>query len=472
MKHKKLLLSLFLALFFILSCNESEFSSKKPKYIFFFIGDGMGLAHVNLTEAYLSSLDDSIGVEKLSMNQFPVFGMSTTFAENRYITGSAAAGTALATGFKTSINTISLKSNHIDTLYSIAYYAKKSGMKIGIMSSVGINHATPAVFYAHQQYRNQYYEIAVQLAKSGFDLFGGGGFIEPTGKDKNLYNAYQLAIDSGYQIIFDNEKLKNATNTNKKTMLVSPVILDNAEFPYAIDQKKGFFTLADFTSKAIELLDNKNGFFMMVEGGKIDWASHSNDAATLIQEVIDFDNAVKVAYEFYKKHPDETLIIVTADHETGGLTVGWNDMHYESNFPILQNQKSSVGVISDSINEFLKTEKNVTIDDIIAFGATYFDIQKETLNENELKLLQNAYSEYINPTKENEGLYEKNNYIADTWIKIFDQRAGIGWASHSHTGVPVPVYSIGVGSELFDGSYDNTDIPRKIAEIIGVKIQD
>ncbi|MBN2893662.1 MAG: alkaline phosphatase [Bacteroidales bacterium] len=466
----KLYITAIILVLFFAGCKQTDINpqNKKAKYVFFFIGDGMGLAHVNLTEAYLSSLDSVIGIQKLTMSEFPVFGMATTFAENRYITGSAAAGTALATGFKTSIGTIGLKSNHTDTIFSIAYYAKQNGMKVGILSSVGINHATPAAFYAHQSKRNQYYEIALQLAKSNFDVFAGGGFIDPKGKNDSLPTAYKITENKGYKIAKSTEDFNNLNSDDSKVMLVSPVLLSEAELPYYIDQPDDFYTLADYTKKSIELLDNKNGFFMMVEGGKIDWAAHANDGATVVQEVIDFDNAVKVAYDFYLLHPDETLIVVTADHETGGLAVGWDGMHYESNFAILKDQKYSLGVISDSINYFLNSHKNITFDNVLSFGEKYLSMG--SLTNKETNQLLSAYNEFLETEVEEDFLYENINILAYTWIEIFNQRAGIGWTSHSHTGLPVPVRAIGAGSELFDGYYDNTDIPKKIAEAIGIKM--
>ncbi len=461
-------LTMFLLLSFPLD-NFSQSQDNKPKYVFFLIGDGMGMSHINLTEAYLSQLDNEIGVKKLTLSSFPVVGLSTTYAETRYVTGSAAAGTALATGFKTSIGTISLKSNHKDTLFSIAYYAKKKGMKIGILSSVGINHATPAVFYAHQQKRSQYYEIALQLYKSNFDFFGGGGFIDYKGENNTLESVYDITEKYGYVVSNNVNEIMSFKDKDKKYLCYSPDILSQAEFPYAIDQKEGFFNLADFTKKAIELLFSDNGFFMMVEGGKIDWAAHDNDATTIIYEILDFDEVVKVAYDFYLLHPDETLIVVTADHETGGVSIGCDKQGYDTFLKLLFNQKMSLSTFSDTLNNLFVAGKINSFENVLDIGENYLLIEKKSLDKAELQKLETAFEQFnANKTEITKGLYESNNPIAIAWIEILNDRAGVGWTSHSHSGTPVPVFAIGVGSEEFEGYFDNTDIPRKIAKLLGI----
>lgn len=468
---KKIYFIAIIAILFFASCHQSEQNSKpkKAKYVFYFIGDGMGMSHVNLTQAYIAARKDEIGVDNLIMTQFPVYGMATTFAEDRYITGSAAAGTALATGHKTSIGTIGMKSNHTDNLNSIAYYAKQSGMKIGILSSVGINHATPAAFYAHQPKRSNYYEIALELSESNFDFFGGGGFINPKGRNDSLPDIYEITKKNGYSILRTNAEFQNLTPSAEKVMLISPVILEDGELPYSIDQKQGFFKLADFTQKGIEYLENDNGFFIMVEGGKIDWAAHANDGGTVVNEIIDFDMAVYVAYQFYLKHPDETLIVVTADHETGGLGVGWRGTHYDNEFTLLTNQKQSLAKLSENLNAFISSNQPFTIEKMYKFGSLNLSLEKLT-SEDSIYIEEN-FLYYQETQKEEEGTYENSNILAYTWLQVLNKNAGIGWTTGSHTGTPVPVFAIGAGSEKFNGYYDNTDIPKKIAESIGIKME-
>ena len=201
----------FFALLFLFSlCNAYANNFGKAKYVFFFIGDGMGSPQIHSAEAYLAALespdenDGSVKAKSLTMSGFPVQGMATTFANNRFITGSAAAGTALACGKKTNINVIAMDPTTTIPYTSLAELAKEKGMKVGIISSVSIDHATPAVFYAHQPARKNYHEIAMELANSDFDYFAGGGFKE----DETCENcAIDTATNNGFTFAYTREEL-------------------------------------------------------------------------------------------------------------------------------------------------------------------------------------------------------------------------------------------------------------------------
>lgn len=306
---------------------------KGPKYVFYFIGDGMGMNHVELG-----------GGDSLNFTQFPYKGTLTTHSANKKITDSAAAGTALATGTKTANGTLGLSADLKTKLKSVAYTAKETGRKVGIISSVSIDHATPAAFYANAESRNMSYEIASQLPTSGFDLFAGAGFVKP----KELFQTF---ADSLYTII----RGKDAVLDGQKIVWIQEVGKDVGELPYAATKRQADdLTLPIFTQKAIEFLANNTskGFFMMVEGGKIDWASHANSAKNARGEVQDFAQAISHAIKFYEIHPEETLIIVTADHETGGLSLNptrWSSMdHTAANVPIY-----SIGVGAEKFGKDL-----------------------------------------------------------------------------------------------------------------------
>ena len=170
--------------------------------MFYFIGDGMGVNQVNGTEMYLAEKEGRIGLKPLNFTQFPVTNFATTYSKYNSVTCSAAAGTALATGTKTKNGTIGMDSLRRDPLYSVAVQAKKAGKKVGITTSVSVDHATPAAFYAHQPDRNMYYEIATDLPKTGFDLYAGGGFLQPTNKkDSTAALIYDILRDSGNMLI-------------------------------------------------------------------------------------------------------------------------------------------------------------------------------------------------------------------------------------------------------------------------------
>lgn len=238
--------------------------------------------------------------------------------------------------------------------------------------------------------------------------------------------------------------------------------------PYAIDRKEGDLTLAQITESAIEFLTKgkKKGFFLMVEGGKIDWACHANDAATVFNEVMDMDEAIKVAYEFYKKHPKETLIVVTADHETGGMALGTGK--YELNLKALQHQKNSTDVLSLQISELRKAKNNeVSWEDMKSLLADKMGFWKEVSVswEQEKKLRDEFEKSFVEHKVEfEESLYSKNEPMAARAKEVMDEIAMISWASGSHSAGYVPVFAIGAGAHLFGEKIDNTEIAKRIAK--------
>ena len=319
-------------------------SFAEAKYVFYFIGDGMGSNQVLGAEMYRSALEGQpLGRVQTLMTTFPYSGHASSYSKSNGITDSSAAGTCLATGSKTKNGMLGLDQDSA-RLTTIAEELKKDGWGVGIMTTVAIDHATPAAFYAHVPKRSEYYKIGKQLPESDFDFFGGAGFHHPQGKKDNKdINLYRNAEEAGYTIAHGYEEAQ-AKMDAKKLILVQKDDDQGAKhgsnLPYAIDRKEGDLTLTQIVSIAIPFLEQRyDRFFMMVEGGMIDYACHSNDAATAFGEVWDMDEAMHLAYDFYLAHPDETLIVVTADHETGGLALGNSD--YTLHLDELKQQKSS-----------------------------------------------------------------------------------------------------------------------------------
>ncbi len=455
------------------------------KYVFFFIGDGMSHSQIQAAEAYLAQAsedDNAPGSEKnikLTMNEFPVHGMSTTYANNRYITGSAAAGTALATGMKTDINVIAMAPD-LETEYkTLAEVAKERGMKVGIVSSVSIDHATPATFYSHQPTRSMYHEIGHDLVNSNFDYFGGGGFKKPDGPLGNIYDA---AYNNDYQIITEKDEFLDLNPYyDQKIIAYNHTLAGGASLYYEVDRPADHISLAEFTRKGIELLDNRNGFFMMVEGGKIDWACHANDAKTAIEDTLAFDAAIEEAVKFYHQHPRQTLIVVTGDHETGGMGLGFAGTRYATSYEILDDQlKSYEGFNTTFFNEYKATsswsnvEDDIT-EDLKAEFATAFGITYEDLTDYEKKMLEDAFDRSMNGTslldsQEDQLLYGGYEALTVTMTHLINRKAGISWTSYSHTGVPVPVMAKGRFAKKFNGFYDNTDVAHKIAQAMAIRL--
>ena len=478
MKKARLLLG-FIFVFVFFGCQNAN-EEPKAKYVFYFIGDGMGIQQVNATQAYLASLEGAKGNSSLSFTNFPVVGLSTTYAYNRYITGSAAAGTALATGTKTSINTIGLSHNHSDSLFSIAHYAQKNGFNVGVATSVSIDHATPSAFYAHQVSRSLYHEIAHDMLKSNYRFFAGGGFIDASGQySKNsLGDIYELGKSNGYHFTNRFEVNDSILNTASTIVFHSDSPADGASIRYQIDNHNDGVTLSKIASMGINTLQSDKGFFFMVEGGKIDWACHDNDAAAVVHDVIDFSNAIEVAVEFYKKYPNETLIVVTADHETGGMSLGNRKMRYDSDIAILAKQKLSLEMLDTKVQEFFESNPKPKFNQLkeFIFSDTIIAINVDELSDEYDRMLKRAFEQTISASNDSDKNLIKREYgnhepVAVTAVAIINEMAGIGWSSFSHTGSQVPVYALGVGQEKFSGQMDNTDIPKRIASVIRIIIE-
>lgn len=459
-------------LFFVLLAGTSY--AGQAKYVFYFIGDGMGVNQVNGTEMYLAEQEGRIGVKPLLFTTFPVASVATTFSATNSVTDSSAAGTALATGEKTYNGAIGMDDEK-NVLQTVAERAKKAGKKVGITTSVSVDHATPAAFYAHQPNRSMYYEIALDLPKAGFDFHAGGGFLKPatTADKKAAPSIFPILEEAGYTIARGLDEYKAKAADAKKMILIQKEGAQPSCLPYAIDRKEGDLTLAEITESAISFLTkgNNKGFFLMVEGGKIDWACHSNDPATVFEEVIDMDNAVKVAYEFYKKHPKETLIVVTADHETGGLGLGTGK--YELHLKSLLNQKQSQDLLSKAITDLRKEKSGkASWEQVKALLADKMGFWKELpLTWEQEKMLRDEYETSFvkNKVVFEESLYAKTEPLAAAARKVMSQIAMVGWTSTGHTAGYVPVFAIGAGSDLFTGKMDNTEIPKRIAKAAGYK---
>jgi len=472
-----------------------------PKYVFFFIGDGMSTPQINITEAALNNSEfalksaSSVGIGELNIQQFPVTGIQTTYAEDRYITGSAAAATALSTGHKTTINTISMNGDRTSNYKTMAELAKENGKKVGIISSVSIDHATPACFYAHTPNRNNYYSIGQDLVASNFDYFAGGGVrwnkYSSDGEVSGLANDINLFLDSatqaGYKYVNTKSAFDALTKDDGKIIATleifkTSVSNNSAALPYTIDldeqsSENNKITLSDFTKKGIDLLDNEDGFFMMVEGGKIDWACHANDVVTSAQNTIEFDNAIGYAIDFYNDHPDETLIVVTGDHETGGLALGFAATYYESAFDLLINQNVSYEVFTQQVLSWAQaspqtmTFENALIEVKADFGLGD-DSKGLLLSDYELGILEDAFNrsmtgESTHAPEEISVIYGSYDPFTVTITHILNNKAGIDWTTYSHTGTPVPVFAMGQGQYNFSGYYDNTDVANSIIEVAG-----
>ena len=465
----------FLLTWFLLLAVTMQVWGQQAKYVFYFIGDGMGVNHVNGVEAYRAELEDRIGITPLLFTQFPFATMATTYSANSKVTDSAAAGTALATGHKTNNSALGVLPDLQTPVKSIAVRAQEAGARVGIATSVSVDHATPAAFYAHTRNRNDSYAVGKDLIKAGFDFYAGSDFARPTNRRAPEEGTlYEQSEKAGYTIVRGyKEYQKKARKADKVILLQSEEASkrDRGSIPYAIDREKGDLPLTVITRAGINFLskDLSKGFFLMVEGGKIDYAGHANDAATTFTEIEDFDNAIRVAYEFYEQHPDETLIVVTADHETGGLVLGTGQ--YTLNLQALKYQRMSVSKLSSKLNELRKkTNNKVTWEMAQKTLGEHFGLGNPLkLNKQQEERLHKAYDDNFQNQEAayDASMYQKDERLATVAKEIINEIAMVGWMSGSHSNGYVPVYAVGVGAEKFSHRADNTELPKKIAEAAG-----
>jgi alkaline phosphatase len=456
---------------------------------------------------------------KLVMNTFPAQGVNTNYDLSSVVPDSASTATAIASGHKTTSSVIGMDENAQTSYENIAELAKKEKRKIGILTTVPLNHATPAAFYAHVPNRRHMYDIAMQLASSKVDYFAGGQIFEPTDrKDPGKPDAIETAKKNGFTIAVGRTEFEALKPGVGRVIAMSRLVDQNGAMYFSLDQADGgeHVTIAEYLSKAIELLDNPNGFFIMTEGGKIDWACHANDAATAIAEVLALDEAIARAVQYYEKHPRETLIVVTGDHETGGLAIGFAGTEYSSFVDKLQEQKLSYLEFNRKFAEYKQghSAEEAKFEDILplikeSFGlcvmpeAERLAMEKEVsdgradgasedarkagriawkelrsgmaLGSLELGVLREAFKQsMIDKKNRARDDYAQLSYGAEEPLTvklttILDNKAGFGWTSYSHTGIPVLTSALGIGSELFNGYYDQTDIFFKMVKASGFR---
>ncbi len=452
----------------------------QPKYVFYFIGDGLGAAQRQFSEFFIQEKDANPN-EHLLMNTFETAGINTTYCADTLITDSAAAATALASGVKTNKGVIgkNVQGKNVKTLTEAAM---EHGMKTGLITTTRLTHATPAAFAAHNVSRNNENEIADDFLASGVDFFAGGGirhFIPASMKiekgdaigktikskrkdEKDLVKGFE---DKGYTTFIGMKGAKsfNTTDFSKKDKVFAAFTYTH--MPYEIErmnQYKEVPSIASMTKAAVDVLSKgSKGFFLMVEGGRIDHAAHANDPTGVIWDTIAFDDAVKTAYDFYKNHKDQTLIVIVGDHETGGMGLGMDSMGYKLNMAALNNVQ-------------------VSVEDTLAYGAGEYKGDKaaylDFLSKNfGLNNLSDAETQRLNKAMassdagETSGYY-KLNPAALTAAHLLSTRANINWTTTIHTATMIPMSATGVNAAQFGGYKDNTQIARTMADTLGLSL--
>ncbi|QIR16083.1 alkaline phosphatase [Shewanella aestuarii] len=406
--------------------NSQSISQSHPKNIIIMIGDGMGPAYTTAYRYY----KENPNTEEMEQTVFDrlLVGMASTYPAkvSGLITDSAASATALSTGFKTYNGAVSVDVEK-RPLQTLLQKAKSLGLSTGIAVSSQVNHATPAAFLTHNESRQNYNEIAESYINTDADVILGGG---------QRYFSTELIekfTAKGYQHINEFSQLDSVT---------SPKVLGlfaDVQLPWVIDDKEAK-SLSKLTQKSLELLSqNPNGFVLLVEGSLIDWAGHSNDIATAMAEVDEFAYTIEIVEQFVRQQKD-TLMLVTADHNTGGLSVGANGK-YEWKPEVLHKVKASPDNIAASA--IAADDWHSIVSDQLGF----------TPSAQEFSNLTNARM-------------QGNKALAIALRKLIDLYSNTGWTSVGHTGLDVQVFAAGPGAKLFSGHQDNTEIAHKIFSLL------
>lgn len=418
----------------------------KVKNVIVLIGDGMGNQQRRIAALVEGNGN---GNNRLTMEKMTTSGVAFNHSLDEIVTDSAASGTALATGFKTKNGMIGMTPDN-KPKKSILEVCKDLGKSTGLVTTVTISHATPASFGAHVHHRGMYPEIAAQYLKGGIDVLMGGGqcdFLPKSmkGKRKDNRNLIEEFKKAGYFYVDNLQGLKTL-NPEKNQKVLG--LFDDGSLAYEADRDSSKEpSAAEMTEASIDILSrNPKGFFLMVEGGKIDWANHANDVSGSVYDTLAFDKAVKVAMDYANKSKD-TLVIVVNDHETGGMTISAT-----TNISAIKKLK----VTSEKMQTLVKKDGS-NIDEVF---KNYAGITN--LTEKERQMVADEAAGKLKAKDE-------WGYGGSIIAFIICKRTGVLFSTGGHSGAPVIVAAYGPGSEIFDGFYDQSDIPKKIGDLLGVK---
>lgn len=398
--------------------------------VIYLIGDGMGVNHVFLA----SILENKI----LEMMKFPYAGLVLTYSADSWVTDSAPAATALASGFKTLNRAIGVLPDGTP-VFSMMELARDLGFATGIVVTCRVTHATPAGFYGHVVDRDDEFTLAKQLAYAGIDVILGGGWdwflpVEKGGRRKDGLDLIQAMIEQGYQYTTTKKELELITRP-KVLGLFAPSHLDPVT-----ERRPEQPTLDEMARKALEILSQTGkDFILMIEGSQIDWEAHANDFYGVWKEVIEFDNAVRVAIEFAKKDGN-TLVVVVGDHETGGLSLsaGGYVIHVEQ-------ARKAKGTTRMFLKEYDIRDKEWFIAGLKEwYGVDVTDEEYDALAK-------------VRPAE-----------LRRELARFVSRKMGFGWTTYDHTASPVPIFAFGVGAHFFTGVMDNTDVAKMIMRLMGI----
>ena len=448
----------------IVAADGKTITYEKPKYVFYLIGDGLGASQRQIAEYYLQHLEND-DTATLAMNDMAVAGINTTYSLDTLVTDSAAAGTALACGVKTN-NGIIAQTAEGANAKTLVEAAEELGYATGVITSTRITHATPAVFYAHNPDRDDENGIAEDLVSSGVDFIAGGGyrnFISASADGSKREDDQNLVTDMealGYKTFIGEDGAAAFAGYQAGEGDQVLALFSSSHMPYEVDRANSdtnLPSLSEITDTAVDALSqNDEGFFLMVEGGRIDHACHPNDVVGTIYDTLEFDEVVQVAMDFYDAHPDDTLIVVVGDHETGGLGLGFSTDYFLNLDAIDSITASFEGGYGYGYEAGGDREAYFTYLETV--GITGLTDEEKAVIEEGMNMVDAEES----PSGYNEAGIAVNHVISE--------RAGVQWTTYAHTGTQIPFSVMGASEDAFCGFMDNTEIAQMLAKLLDATI--
>ena len=442
-------------------------AGKTPKYVFYLIGDGLGASQRQIAEYYLQHMTGNAS-DTLAMNDMPVAGINTTYSLDTLVTDSAAAGTALSSGVKTNNGIIAQTADGADTK-TLVEAAEELGYATGIVTSTRITHATPAAFATHNADRNDENGIAADYLDSGVDFIAGGGYRHfISSADENSKRDDDLDVVAefealGYNTFIGDDGIADFASYAPSAGDQVFAAFTKSHLPYELDRANSdteLLSLSEITEAGIELLSqDEDGFFLMVEGGRIDHACHPNDVVAAIYDTLEFDEVVEVAMDFYNAHPDDTLVVVVGDHETGGMGLGFGSDYFLN--------MDAIDGITMSFEDGYQYAYEANGD-----RDAYFEML-ETIGITDLtddeKAAIEAGMDVVDAGQDGDVTYGYN--AAGIAVNhVISERVGIQWTTYAHTGTQIPFGVIGLSGDAFGGFMDNTEIAQALASVLSVTI--
>jgi alkaline phosphatase len=441
-------------------------SAGSPKYVFLFLSDGAGMTHLEVARQYGRQIHNEGFAIVDKIIKEGVIGVMTTHAADSLSTDSAAAATAMANGCKANIGGLGICAD--GTIPSSAMdFAKLRGMNLAVLTTATIYDSSPAAFLCHVPNRRDYPAILNRYLDMGPTVLMGGGkdqFVRKDGPDNrspdnnDMFAAFQK---QGYVNVSNKQELEKAARSKVLGLF------SQRDMPFDLDRDKATEpSIADMTRAAIRLLHDQSpkGFFAFIESENTDSASHLSDVAAMIHDYREFDRAVGIAYEFYRKYPRETLILVASDHETGGL--GFTQALKDLTSTKFENQVAATTADFKKIQGVKISLRKAT--EILGRNPT-----PETVD----KLMQDHFPGFVLAPEYKEAILKRqpisrtlfSDPVAQALGAMVANNVQAYWQTSTHTNAPVLVAAVGVGAERFKGYYDNADFGMKLKGLFEAK---